>query len=868
MNNPPCIRTTFYLWLKKENFKSRAKENIMSSLITAILGPTNTGKTYLAIERMLTFPSGMIGFPLRLLARENYDKIVRLKGAGSVALITGEEKIMPENPKYFVCTVESMPVERPVAFLAVDEIQTAADPERGHIFTDRLLRARGTEETLFLGSETIRPLLKSLLPECVIETRPRFSKLTYAGVKKITRLPARSAVIAFSLQDVYALAELIRRQKGGAAIVTGALSPRTRNAQVDLFQSGDVDYIVATDAIGMGLNMDIAHVCFTALRKFDGRKMRALSAAELAQIAGRAGRYMADGTFGAAAEASALTQDVIDRIEEHRFEPLTGLFWRNPDVNTASADALLFSLRKKPDRAGLIGARKADDQLVLEELLADRKIAETLSTRDRVALLWEICKIPDFRKVTPQDHARLLGQLYRYILNDGRLPQDWFAKQVQNLDNTNGDIDVITGRIAGIRIWTYIAQRKNWIDRSAEWQERTGRVEDSLSDALHQKLTRRFVDKRTSILVKGMKTQVELVTEIGEDGQVTVEGQNIGEMEGLRFRPLTGAGKYADRVLINAAEKALSAEFQARANAICTCSDDELTLENDAAVRWKGQSLGKIVKGRDALHPAFRLEAYETLDGAVTDKVKAKVSAWLDVYLTAKIAPLFNALRVFDEENATGTARGILWQVVEHVGTMPRSYVADMAKNLTDTDKKVLAKSGLRLGYDFLFFPMLLKPAAQRVCAVLWNVWNGRNDTEGFAIDGKMSFATEKGVPRALYLAQGYATAGTRAIRVDVMERLTAKLREITRADKGKPQLLPPELLSLAGLKRDEADEVFGFLGFSLIREKQTVGTGEEAKETETLMIRPKNKKHAAKKESPAPVNADSPFAALAALRK
>lgn len=841
----------------------------MERILTALLGPTNTGKTYLAVEKMLTHKSGMIGFPLRLLARENYDRIVRLKGVESVALITGEEKIMPADPSYFVCTVEAMPLDRRVDFLAVDEIQMAADVERGHIFTERLLYARGERETMFLGAETIKPLLKRLIPEMEIETRPRFSKLSYTGIKKITRLPARSAIIGFSVQDVYALAELIRRQKGGAAVVMGALSPRTRNAQVDMFQSGEVDYLVATDAIGMGLNMDISHVCFTSLRKFDGRKMRALSAAELAQIAGRAGRYMKDGTFGAAAEASALTQDVIDRIEEHRFEPLSGLFWRNPDLKTTSLDALIHSLNVRPSLSGLIGARKAEDQQALEILAGDEEIVR-LTGRDasRVKLLWEICRIPDFRKVTPEAHARLLAQIYRLISDKGRLPQDWFEKQVETLNNTNGDIDVVTGRIAGIRIWTYIAQRKEWIDRSEYWRDMTRAVEDRLSDALHQKLTRRFVDKRTSVLVKGMKTQVELFTKIEENGSVEVEGQSVGKMEGLRFVPVTGAGKFADRVLLSAAEKALQAEFQNRIAAIAEAPQDAFTLENDARIMWRGQLLGKVVKGRDILHPAVSLTVHETIGQAQADQVKTRLNGWLEVYLANKIAPLFVALRTLDEENASGSARGILWQVAEQLGTMPREKVFDLIRGLNETDKKVLAKAGMRLGHDYLFFPMLLKPAAQRVCAVLWKIWFDKTQyATGFAIDGKMSFPVERGIPRALYLVQGYALAGTRAIRVDVMERFTAKLREITRQDKGKPQLLPLDLLSIAGLKRDEAEEVFGFLGFKVIKEKQTTTVGEETKETETLMIQPKFKKR--KTESKAePVDMTSPFAALASLKK
>ena len=563
-----------------------------------------------------------------------------------------------------------------------------------------------------------------------------------------------------------------------------------------------------------------------------------------------------------------MTQDVIDRIEEHRFENLTNLFWRNHDLKTTSLDALIYSLNVRPQKTGLITARKAEDQQVLEVLMQDSGIEKLANHPSRVKLLWEICQIPDFRKVSPQAHAKLAGQLFRMILDKGKIEQDWFAKQVKTLDNTNGDIDVVTGRIAGIRIWTYIAQRKEWIDRSSYWRDMTRAVEDRLSDALHQKLSQRFVDKRTSVLVKGMKTQVDLEAQIGEDGSVSVEGQTIGKLEGLRFTPETGNGRFADRVLINAADKSLQAEFQARIAEILDPEKDDLTLENDARILWKGQNLGKVVKGRDILHPAVSLTVQENIDSSYVEQLRTRLNGWLEVYLNNKILPLFKALRTIDEEGASGSVRGILYQAADQLGTIRREKVVDLVKNLTEADKKILAKTGVRMGYEYIFFPMLLKPAAQRVCALLWKIWNEKTQyTTGFAIDGKMSFAVEKNIPWALYLVQGYVLAGTRAIRVDVMERFTSKLREVTRQDKGKPQVLPLELLSIAGLKRDEAAEVFGFLGFNVTKETQTVKVGEETKETETLMIQPKFKKHkkAPKEEK---IDESSPFAALAALKK
>jgi ATP-dependent RNA helicase SUPV3L1/SUV3 len=474
--------------------------------VTAVLGPTNTGKTFLAVDRMLGHSSGMIGFPLRLLARENYDRIVRLKGARAVALVTGEEKIAPPTARYFVCTVESMPLNRPVAFLAIDEVQLAADPERGHIFTDRLLHARGIEETMFLGSDTIRPLLRRLVPDATFESRPRFSTLTYTGPKKLNRLPRRSAVVAFSAGDVYAMAELIRRQRGGAAVVLGALSPRTRNAQVAMYQAGEVDYLVATDAIGMGLNMDVDHVAFAELAKFDGRRPRRLTAPEIAQIAGRAGRHMNNGSFGTTAEAGEIPPEMVEAVENHRFQPLASLYWRNRDLSFRSVEALLRDLDARPPDRALIRMREADDHLALAALARDPEILRMAQGPAAVRLLWEVCQIPDFRKILTEAHTRLLGHVFRHLMQPAAvLPETWVARQVERLNDDQGDIDTLTQRIAHVRTWTYIAHRGDWLTNSGEWQERARAIEDKLSDALHQRLTQRFVDRRQAALQRRLK---------------------------------------------------------------------------------------------------------------------------------------------------------------------------------------------------------------------------------------------------------------------------------------------------------------------------------------------------------------------------
>src|SRR5215468_4754836 len=505
--------------------------------LVAVLGPTNTGKTHLAIERMLGHRSGMIGFPLRLLARENYDRVVRLRGARSVALITGEEKILPPNPSYFVCTAESMPLERQVDFLAVDEIQLCADPERGHIFTARLLHARGVEETMFLGADTIRSLMRQLVPEAEHVSRPRFSTLSYSGYKKVTRLPPRTAVVAFTIADVFSIAELVRRQRGGTAIVLGALSPRARNAQVGLFQAGEVDYLVATDAIGMGLNMDLDHVAFAALRKFDGRGPRRLTAPELAQIAGRAGRHMNDGSFSTTADLGPLDAELVDAIENHRFDPLRALMWRNDQLDFASPERLLRSLDQRPPSPALVRAREAEDQQALAALARDPELARLASGPAGVRLLWEVCQIPDFRKILSDAHVRLLGQIFRHLAIDRRLPADWVAGQISRLDRVDGDIDTLVGRIAHIRTWTFVAHRALWLEDPAHWQERSRAIEDRLSDALHDRLTQRFVDRRHAVLARCLKDGRALAGAVTRAGEVMVEGHRVGHLAGFRFEP-------------------------------------------------------------------------------------------------------------------------------------------------------------------------------------------------------------------------------------------------------------------------------------------------------------------------------------------
>jgi ATP-dependent RNA helicase SUPV3L1/SUV3 len=609
--------------------------------VTAVLGPTNTGKTHFAIERMLAHQSGMIGLPLRLLAREVYERVVAAKGANNVALITGEEKIVPKTPTHWVATVESMPIDIGAEFMAIDEIQLAADFERGHVFTDRLLNARGRSETIFLGSDTMRPLIQKLVPGAQFIGRPRFSDLAYTGARKLTRLPRRSAIVAFSSDAVYSIAELVRRQRGGAAVVMGALSPRTRNAQVALYQNGDVDFLVATDAIGMGLNMDIDHVAFAATEKFDGSIRRPLKANELAQIAGRAGRHMNDGTFGVTADSEPLEGELVEAIENHRFDPVRVIQWRNANLEFGSIEALDRSLEMLPPMRGLTRARTADDQLVLRILGAEEDIKAKVTGPVEVKRLWQACQIPDFRKLATEEHARLIGGIFEHLMsNNGVVPDDWLNGHVSRLDNVEGDIDAIAQRIAHIRTWTYVANRADWVADAAEWQERTRAVEDRLSDALHEKLTQRFVDRRTSVLMKRLREDEEFAATIEDEGEVLVEGEYVGRLQGFSFVADPRAIGIHGRALRAAALKGLAGEIASRAHALTNAPEAAITLSEHGRLWWNGGIVAQLKKGHDPLHPRVELLADDLLSTQARERATERLEEWLALHITKTLSPL------------------------------------------------------------------------------------------------------------------------------------------------------------------------------------------------------------------------------------
>ncbi len=748
--------------------------------VTAVLGPTNTGKTHLAIERMLAHSSGLIGLPLRLLAREVYNRAVERVGADAVALITGEEKIKPPKARFWVSTVEAMPQDLDVAFVAIDEVQLAADLERGHVFTERMLNRRGREETLVLGAATVRGLIERLLPGIDVVQRPRLSQLNFAGEKKITRLPRRSAIVAFSAEEVYAIAELIRRQRGGAAVVLGALSPRTRNAQVEIYQSGDVDYLIATDAIGMGLNLDVDHVAFASDRKFDGYQFRRLNPSEMAQIAGRAGRATRDGTFGTTGRCLPFDYELVERLESHNFEPVRVMQWRNAKLNFRSLTALLESLAETPREDGLTRAPMAEDALVLERVAKEDEIAALAKTPDAVERLWEVCQIPDYRKIAPAAHAELVTTLYGFLMREGRIASDWMARQVAQTDRTDGDIDTLSNRIAQVRTWTFAANRPDWLDDPEHWQGVARGVEDRLSDALHERLTQRFVDRRTSVLMRRLRENAILETEITKTGDLVVEGHVIGHLSGFEFAPANSSSEPDAKALRGAAQKVLASEIESRAKRLSDAPDGQFVLASDGAIRWTGEPVARLIAGENALEPRFRILADEQLTGPARDSVEVRLTLWLKTHIEKLLGPL---VALGKSEEITGIARGVAFQLVEALGVLERQKVADEVKGLEQTARAGLRAHGIRFGAHHIYMPLLLKPAPRALSLLLWGLKHGGLGQKGIselpalAASGRTSIPIDPEIAKPLYRAVGYRVCGSRALRVDILERLADLIR-------------------------------------------------------------------------------------------
>jgi ATP-dependent RNA helicase SUPV3L1/SUV3 len=798
--------------------------------VTAVLGPTNTGKTHLAIERMLAHDVGVIGLPLRLLAREVYDKVAARAGASQVALITGEEKIKPPSPRYYVCTVEAMPLEIEADFVAIDEIQLAADSERGHVFTDRLFHARGLSETLLLGAATMRDAIRELLPGANLVSRARLSKLSYAGDKKITRLPRRSAIVGFSANDVYAIAELVRRQRGGAAVVLGALSPRTRNAQVALYQNGDVDFLVATDAIGMGLNLDLDHVAFAGIRKFDGQSHRNLTPAELGQIAGRAGRHMNDGTFGVTGQVPPFEADLVDRLENHSFDQIGVLQWRNRKLDFHSVDRLKESLRETPDHRRLARARMVDDVIALENVSRDPAVRDMARGPAAVALLWDMCQIPDYRKISAASHAELVATLYRFVMSaEGKIPTDWFAHQVAQADRTDGDLDTLSSRLAQIRTWTFVSHRAEWLHDPEHWQGRTRAIEDNLSDALHERLTQRFVDRRTSVLMRRLRDKEAMTAAIGADGEIMVENHFVGRLDGFRFTPDASGEDVHGRAARHAAAKVLAGELAERADALVAAPDDAITLTRNGCFVWNGSAVARLGKGETALSPKVELLADEHLPAADRERLLKRLKARLEAELDAKLKPLMQLSQASD---LSGLARGLAFRLTENLGVVRRETASADLKALDQAARAQLRKYGVRFGAFNVYLPALLKPAAADLLLLLWSLHAGAQ--HGLDPDtlperpqqGLTSVEADKRIPEPYWRAAGFHLAGSRAVRIDMLERLSDLIRARVAYRPAEDAVAPagatgdggfrvvPELMSVVGCSGEDFASILKALGF------------------------------------------------------
>ncbi|MDO5893875.1 helicase-related protein [Agrobacterium sp. Azo12] len=796
--------------------------------VTAVLGPTNTGKTHYAIERMVAHGSGIIGLPLRLLAREVYTRLVEKVGVANVALVTGEEKISPPKARFSVCTVEAMPRETNASFVAIDEVQLAGDLERGHIFTDRLLHLRGREETLFLGAGTMRPILQKLLPGITIVERPRLSQLFYAGQKKITRLPQRSAIVAFSADEVYAIAELIKRQRGGAAVVMGALSPRTRNAQVGLYQAGDVEYLVATDAIGMGLNLDVDHVAFAQDRKFDGYQFRNLNPGELGQIAGRAGRHLRDGTFGVTGRVEPFDEELVERIEAHEFDAVKVLQWRSKALDYSSIGNLRSSLEVAPALQGLSRALPAVDQQALDYLARYPEIIDLTTTPERVERLWEACALPDYRRITPAQHADLISTLYFDLVRRGTVNEDFMAEQVRRADRTDGEIDTLSARIAQIRTWTYVSNRPGWLADPTHWQEKTREIEDRLSDALHERLTKRFVDRRTSVLMKRLRENAMLEAEISVNGDVFVEGHHVGQLAGFRFTPISGTEGPDAKAVQSAAQKALALEYEARAARLHASGNNDLALGSDGAVRWLGEPVARLAAGDNIMKPRVIMLADEQLNGNAREHAVARIERFVNHQIATILKPLDDISRA---EDLQGLAKGLAFQLVENLGVLFRRDVAEEVKSLDQDARASMRRYGVRFGAYHIFLPALLKPAPAELVTLLWALKNdglgnaGYGDLIPVLAAGRTSVVTDPSFDRMFYKLAGFRFLGKRAVRIDILERLADIIRPLLQ---WKPGAQPrPEgaydgrrfttttgMLSILGATLDDMEEILKGLGY------------------------------------------------------
>jgi len=828
--------------------------------ITAVLGPTNTGKTHLAVETMLEFKSGIIGFPLRLLAREIFDKCVKKVSADNVALITGEEKIIPKNPKYFICTVESMPQDTSVDFIAVDEIQMCTDHERGHIFTDRLLHARGDKLTMFLGSHTMKNVIAELIDNVKFVNRDRYSKLTYSGYKKISRLNPKTALIAFSVDELYAIAELVRRQKGGAAIIMGSLSPKTRNSQVELYQSGDANFLVATDAIGMGINMDIDNVSFSNLRKFDGKKNRKLILSEISQIAGRAGRHINDGTFGITGECKPLSPDEIEKIEKHNLGKIDTLYWRNSKINFENLDSLVFSLEKKTNNELLKRINDCEDEKVLKFLIKNNNGLKGQHSKDFIKMLWECCQIPDFSKKVYGNHIEVVEKVFGFLTSgNGKVTNEYMKKQLKYLDKYDGNIDTLTNRISNIRTWSYVANKKNWSNNSDYWVEQTKYIEDKLSDKLHDELTRSFIDKRISILSRSLKQDIALVTEIKNENEVIIDGQYIGRLNGMRLDLDLNSGSLKTDIksLKKAARQAIAPELMRRANVIT--KSETINLDHDHRIYWMDSPIAYISKGKNYLNPTLELLVDEAIDVESKERLKVNLDKKLYSLILSELSDLVNLTRYKFKNNYV---RALCFQLFENNGVMKRENVQQIIKNLTKEDRLSLRKAGIKIGRYHIFLPKMLKPNAVDLRVKLWKLYFIEDKKYTIPKSGLNFLKDESRKNNKFLLICGFENFDKFYIRVDILERLFLKIIENSKNGVFK---IDSDMINLIGCSKEN---FFKLLESMHYKPKKIEGGKEkiEGGKEKFFVYKPKFIKNKIKKNKQ-DIATDNPFKKLSELR-
>ena len=788
--------------------------------ITAVLGPTNTGKTYLAIETMLSFDSGMIGFPLRLLAREVYDKIIEKISIDKVALITGEEKIIPANAKYFLCTVESMPINKHLDFVGIDEIQMCADHERGHIFTDRLLNLRGEKLTMLMGSSTIKSIVNKLDEDTEFINRERLSQLSYVGHKKISRINRKTAIIAFSTEEVYAIAELVRRQKGGAAIVMGSLSPKTRNAQVQLYQSGDVDFLVATDAIGMGINMDLENVFFSNLKKFDGRKLRRLNMSEIGQIAGRAGRYLNDGNFGITGDCKEISAEEVELLENHKFEEIKMLFWRNSNLNFNNALSLIKSLEEKPNRDWLRKIHECGDEKLLKYFLKDMDGHNIKNNQETLELLWECCQIPDFVKKTYGNHLEVVSKVFSFLNGkDGKITNDYMRLQLIKLDKLEGNVDSLSNRIANVRTWSYVSNKINWVESQSYWIEKTKLLEDRLSDRLHEELTKTFIDKRASVLARGLKQDIEFKTEIMEDNKVIIDEQFIGDLKGLSFEIDLKAGALETDIksLKKAARQTVGPELQKRIQSIIDTGLIE--IKDDFKIYWKNFPIAKLIAGKDYLNPDIFLIVDDILENDDKQKLSEFIGNWIKEKIKLVLKSLID-LKNLKESNSS--IKALAYQLYENNGVIKREVVAEYLKKLGQDERKILRDLGVKFGRYHVFLFRLLKPEAVSLRTLLWKNFNQKNLNLTPPTFG-LNFLDDKNIKdKHFMLLCGFENFDNYYVRIDILERLFVQIIN-SDPEKGKEIKLVPEMLNLLGCSKENFKKLIEKMNYKTLERDKDI---------------------------------------------